>query len=239
MLRQLLHKASRYSIRSLLGLMTLCCASMWIWTLYVQPFRVQAASLKRVNELGGATVSAEFQGSKWQQWLVQKMVGPKQFVEVQSVDLRGRPVKSSDINALSGLRHLKSLHLDRAEVSDANVAALANMAKLEQLSLTYTQIGDDGLSQLGRMANLKTLYLTGAPVSDKSIGLLTQLPSLRALYVRWTNISADGVEQLRKGLPNCAVHHHEIQRASTAPAEPKASNADELASREENDVGGE
>jgi hypothetical protein len=196
MVGQLLRKASRYSVRSMLALMTLCCVAMWVWTLYVQPFRVQAASLKRVNELGGATVSAEAQGSDWHRWLVERMVGSKQFVEVQVVDLRGRPVNASDVSALSGLRFLKTLHLDRADVSDANVAALASLAQLEQLSLTYTRIGDAGLSQLGRLANLKTLYLTGVPVSDKSIGLLAQLPSLRTLYVRWTNISADGVEKL-------------------------------------------
>jgi hypothetical protein len=238
MVGQSLRKASRYSLRSLLVLMTLCCVAMWIWTLYVQPFRVQAASIKRVNELGGASVSVEAQGSEWHQWLVETMVGPKQFVEVQGVDLRDRPVKVSDVSALSGLRHLRWLHLDRAEVSDANVSVLSNMAELEQLSLTYTQISDEGLTQVGRLAKLKILYLTGVPVSDKSIGLLAQLPSLQTLYIRWTNISADGVEQLRKALPNCAVHHHEIQRAIAAPAMPETSNVG-LASNEEGDAGGE
>jgi hypothetical protein len=233
-----LRRSSRFSMRTMLLLMSICCVCMGVWTLYVEPFRAQAASLQKVSELGGKSVSTAAAGPRWQRWLVETMVGSEHFVDVETVDLRGRRVTSRDVASLAGLRRLNTLYLDRGEVTDDNVVTLANMAELRQLSLIYTRVSDAGLTRLANHANLQTLYLTGTPVSDSSVKTLSSLPSLREVYVRWTGISADGARELQKALPKCAVHHHEIQRAVAARGQSE-SNADKLAGPPASETGGE
>lgn len=222
--RGLRRRLARFSMRTLLVLMSVCCVAMGAWTVYVQPYRAQSASLAHVLELGGTVQSVSANGPAWQRPLVESMVGSKQFIHVEKVDFRGLRVSAADVSALSGLRYLKSLYLDRAEVNDGNIGALAAMTALEDLSLVYTQISDSGLSRLAGLTKLRTLYLTGVPITDASVPTLAARPSLRELYIRWTKISSDGALRLVESLPECAVHHHEIQ-----PTAAVAGNADGVA----------
>jgi hypothetical protein len=192
---------------------------MGAWTVYVQPFRAQAASLAKVGDLGGSTSGVTAHGPGWHRWLVETMVGRDQFIHIERADLRTCRVTAADVPSLAGLPFLKALHLDRAEVTDANVAALTRMTELQELSLTYTRISDDGLAQIVRLPNLRTLHLTGVPISDKSVNTLATAEALQELYVRWTKITAKGAGALQHALPNCLVHHHEIQPLSTATAD--------------------
>jgi hypothetical protein len=211
-------------MRTLLVLMSICCVAMGTWSVYVQPFRDQAASLAKVAELGGTTTSVSANGPDWQRRLVETILGKDQFINVQTADLRNCRVNAADVETLAGLRYLKSFLLDRAEVNDSNVAVLKVMSPLEELSLTYTQVSDDGLRQLTQLANLHTLHLTGAPITDASVEELSAMLSLRELYIRWTKISPDGVARLRQALPACAIHHHVLRQSPPATAN---SDADE------------
>lgn len=220
----LFRRGSRFGMRTLLIIMSLCCVAMGAWTIYVQPFRAQAASLAKVGDLGGSTSGVAASGPVWHRWLIEAMVGKEQFVHVERADLRNCRVSAADVPLLAGLKFLKTLHLDRAEVTDENIAALTRMTNLRELSLTYTRISDEGLAQIARLPNLRTLHLTGVPISDASLKPLAAAAELRELYVRWTRITADGANKLQKALPNCMVHHHEIQQAPAADSDADTSS---------------
>ncbi|MCC6494290.1 MAG: hypothetical protein IT424_14860 [Pirellulales bacterium] len=206
----LLLRASRFSLRSLLLLTVACCAVLGVWTVHVQPFRDQAASLKGVTEMGGTFETVRVDGPAWRRWIVQRMVGPDSYVHVRRVDLRGRTVSADGVSALAGLRFLENLYLDRAEVNDDAALALAPMQGLQELSLCYTGLSDQGLVRLGPMPHLRTLYLTGVPVSDASVDNLARHAELAEVYLRWTGFTASGVAELKARLPQCAVHHHQL-----------------------------
>ena len=202
----------RFSIRSFLVFTALCCLALGAWSLYVQPYRDQAASLTRLSDLGGTTSTVGAAGPPWQRWLVELFVGPQGFVEVRTADLRGRKIAAEDVQSLSGLSYFQSLRIDRVEVNDENIAAIARMSNLKELSMTYTKIGDDGLREVTRLPKLEKLHLTGVPVTDKGVAILASMPAVSELFIRWTMITNDGAERLRALLPNCRVHHHEAKR---------------------------
>ncbi|MBA3481520.1 MAG: hypothetical protein H0T51_06870 [Pirellulales bacterium] len=211
-----LRRGSRFGMRTLLLATSVVCIAMGAWTIYVQPFRAQAASRARVGDLGGKTSAVTATGPDWHRWLVETMVGSDQFIHVDRADLRGCRVSAADVPPIAGLRYLKTLYLDRAEVTDENIAALARMSELEELSLTYTSISDEGLARIAALPSLRTLHLTGIPITDASLGSLAHAPWLREIYIRWTKVTPDGVERLRRALPNCQIHHHVIQAPAAA-----------------------
>jgi Leucine Rich repeat len=204
-------RGSRFGMRSLLLATSLCCVAMGTWAIYVQPYRDQAASLAKVSELGGLSSSVAARGPAWQRWLVETMVGPKQFVQVDRVDLRRCKVRAADLPSLGGLRFLRTLYLDRAEVTDAGVVVVARMAELQELSLTYTPLTDDGLAAVATLPKLRSLHMTGVPITDDSVESLARATTLEAIYLRWTRITSHGASKLAALLPNCRVYHHEIQ----------------------------
>jgi hypothetical protein len=205
----------RFSIRSFLVFTALCCLALGAWSLYVQPYRDQAVSLSRLDDMGGTTTTVGAAGPHWQRWLVEAFVGPQGFVEVRTADLRGRKITAEDVQSLSGLIYLERLRIDRAELNDENIAAIARMSKLTELSMTYTKIGDEGLREVTQLPKLEKLHLTGVPVTDDGVALLASMPAVNELFIRWTKITNDGAERLRASLPNCRVHHHEAMRVST------------------------
>jgi hypothetical protein len=198
-------------MRTLLAFMTAVAVAMAVWSAYVQPFRAQRDALTKIAALGGQSSSVAASGPNWQKWLVETMVGSNQFVHVVTADLRHSRVTSADVSTLAGLKFLKVLYLDRAEVTDSNVSALSQMSDLETLSLTYTRLTDEGLAQLVRLRKLRVVYLTGVPITDKAVNTLSSMSMLQELYIRWTRISTSGALRLRKKLTSCAVHHHEIR----------------------------
>ena len=202
----------RFSIRSFLVFTAFCCLALGAWSLYVQPYRDQAVSLLRLGEMGGTTTSVGAAGPHWQRWLVEAFVGPQGFVEVRTADLRGRKITAEDVQSLSGLIYLQSLRIDRAELNDQNIAAIARMSDLTELSLTYTKLSDEGLRDVIRLSKLEKLHLTGVPVTDDGVALLASMSSINELFIRWTKITNDGAERLRASLPNCRIHHHEVQQ---------------------------
>jgi hypothetical protein len=213
-----IRRGSRFGMRSLLLATSLCCVAMGVWTVYVQPYRDQAASLAKVSELGGLASSVGAPGPGWHRWLVETMVGPNQFVHVNRLDLRGRRVRASDVQSLNGLRFMRTLYLDRAEVTDSNVAVLGRMNELQELSLTYTQITDGGLATIVKLPKLRSLHLTGVPISDASVESLAQASLLEAVYLRWSGVTSQGAQRLAAALPKCRVHHHQIQQAADTPS---------------------
>ena len=209
--RRILVRLSRYSLRTLLVAMAACCLVMGIWSIYVQPYRQQAASSKNLAELGVETVSVSANGPAWHRWLVESMVGDKAFVHVIRADLRNHPKPSAAIQSLAGLRHLTELYLDRCEIDADRAKLIGGLRELETLSLSYATLDDAEFAHLAPLTKLQVLYLTGNEVTGASASVLELMPALRQLYVRWTAFAEEDIRRIEKSMPNCHVFHHKLK----------------------------
>jgi hypothetical protein len=201
----------RFSIRTLLLLISLIGVVFGIGTICIDEYRQQARSLAVVQRLQGRVEFIPAHGPAWQRWLVTTMLGNESYAEVNIVDLSGKSVDDAMLQQLAGLRFLRELTLDRTQITDAGMDALRSFPRLRSLSLRFTGISDKSTTVIRDLSNLLWLYLTHTRISDSSIGNLAKLKQLDELYVRWTNITDAGAEELKRVLPGCSVFHHRLQ----------------------------
>lgn len=200
----------RYSLRSLFALMTVSSLVLGAWSVYVNPYRLQARSLAEVNRLQGLVQFEAADGPAWHRWMVVTLLGNDAFVHVTKVDLAGRNIDDQVLRSLTGLTHLKELSLDYTKITDDGMPAIRSMPELNTLSLRYTPVSDRSTGVLSGLPKLSKLLLTGTKLSDGTVVELGKMSSLSELYVRWTRITDDGASKLAGALPKCAVFHNAL-----------------------------
>jgi hypothetical protein len=95
-------------------------------------------------------------------------------------------------------------------VTDAGLRHLARLPKLEVLEL-YEEGGgmvitDAGLAHVGRIEALRCLHIANMPkITDAGLAQLHRLSNLRKITIRRTGVSAEGLKQFYKALPDCHV----------------------------------
>jgi hypothetical protein len=62
-----------------------------------------------------------------------------------------------------------------------------------------------GVGELRNLKELQTLKLTHTKVSDRVVKELKAMESLQILDIRYTKVTREGLEQLKKALPNCQI----------------------------------
>ena len=94
---------------------------------------------------------------------------------------------------------------------DADLASiqkeLESLPNLKILNLYFSGVTDTGLVHLRNLNNLKDLCLFRTAVTDAGLPALKSLTGLEQLDVRDTKVSADGVAELQKHLPNCLIEY--------------------------------
>ena len=145
------------------------------------------------------------------------------LVEVD-LNLNGDRVDDGFLAQLEPLsQQVHTLNLARTKVSDDGLKAIENLKNLRRLHLENTKITDAGLTHLKTLTNLEYLNLYGTQVTDSVASELEGLKNLRALYLWQTKVTPDGVEKLKKALPQCQVNigWEEPPKADPAKAEAK------------------
>ena len=99
------------------------------------------------------------------------------------------------LGLIAGLRYLKTLYLDRAEVTDENIAALARMSELEELSLTYTSVSDEGLARFGKVVSKVPAHR----MTDVVDRLLDLYKAQHLADIGQARIAFDGRQAARQG----------------------------------------
>jgi hypothetical protein len=207
----------RFSLRTLFVLVSVCCVLLGGWSIYVNPYRLQARSLASAVGLRGDVVVLPASGPPWYRWTVTTLLGHDAFVQVVKLDLSNRPVDDAALQTLGGLVFLQKLDLDHTQITDAGIPAIASMHDLMSLSARYTNLSDVAARRLAGMTNLETLYLTGTQLTDAAVDDLSKLQALDELYIRWTRITNMGAERLAYLLPHCAVYYAALSVVSETP----------------------
>ncbi|MCC7476541.1 MAG: hypothetical protein IT425_14210 [Pirellulales bacterium] len=211
-----INRWTRFSLRTLFALMTLVCIVVGLWSVYVNPFRMQLQALASVQHLQGNATTTAATGPGWQRWLVVTMLGDEGYARVTSVDLRGCKVDDQSLGSLAGLRYVEVLQLDRTLITDDGLSAFLSMPHLRELHLRYTPITDRAAPLLAQLQNLKSVHLTGTKLTDLAVKDLSKLRNLETLFIRWTRITDPAAAQLAANLPDCAVYHHSLSQPTSA-----------------------
>ena len=88
-----------------------------------------------------------------------------------------------------------------APIGDEGAEQLQYLSKVREIQLRDSDVTDDGLRFLTGRLGLKSLVLNGG-FSDDAIKYLKRLTSLERISLSNTQISAEGVAELRESLPN-------------------------------------
>ena len=81
---------------------------------------------------------------------------------------------------------------------------LERLPDLQYLEMGNSLLTDDDLPELHRLKNLRRLRLPGG-VTDAGLAHLHELKQLEQINLAYSQVSAEGVQQLRDALPNCHI----------------------------------
>lgn len=200
--------APRFGLRSLLLATTVVCLVFGAWSVYVDPYREQAAAVALIRQLGGTVEMQAANGPVWQAYLVETMVGESSYAEAARVDLQNAQIPDESQAQLSRLPFVQEMNLDRSNADDRAIFALGRAPNLVSLSLRYTAVTDRSLEKIALFPSLARLRLTGAGVGDAGLASLAESPALRELFIRWTAATDEGVARFCEVRPECEVHFH-------------------------------
>ena len=79
------------------------------------------------------------------------------------------------------------------------------MAGLEALSISGVPITDAGLRSLSDLPKLRAIGFRDLSISDAGLVHFRDMDSLTRLVLIRTNVTAAGVHELQKALPNCEI----------------------------------
>ncbi|HUJ74309.1 MAG TPA: hypothetical protein VL359_05590, partial [bacterium] len=133
---------------------------------------------------------------------------PPGDLQVEVLDWVGMIVDPPDLERLSGLRHLKELHLpgpiwnrnaDGNRDGSRDLKFLAPVASLERLTFSYhfldrIRFHDAGLEEIKNLTNLRELVLRQAGIKGHTLG---PFHALRALDVTLTQVDDEGFRNVQ------------------------------------------
>jgi hypothetical protein len=90
------------------------------------------------------------------------------------------------------------------EITDADVEPLAALVHLEGISFWNTGVSDQAIQRISQLPRLTRLNLCGTRITDASVPVLIGM-ALKYVDVANTNLTPQGVNLLRTGLPNAEV----------------------------------
>jgi hypothetical protein len=88
---------------------------------------------------------------------------------------------------------------------DDSVPALKALRRLELLNLAGTNITDRAVIDISGIQTLTSLSLKDTSVTDAAVPLLCKMRNLEYLTISGTQISINGLRQLRACLPKCEI----------------------------------
>lgn len=166
----------QFSLRTLLLITAASAVLLWLWTLYVAPYRAEeavksfAVGKRRTKILldGDGRIRSLYVGrTDYSLELLKHLRG---LTKLEYLSLNGPQITDEVLAHLSGLKRLNRLNLGIARVSDAGFSStnitgaglvhLRHLTQLRDLRIsTRKRIDGKGLSYLAGLTNLELLYI--------------------------------------------------------------------------------
>jgi hypothetical protein len=126
--------------------------------------------------------------------------------ELRALDIKGIPLGGARLRSLT---HLRTLRLVNAFSGlSGGSGALADLRAMPDL--TTLDLSHNGITALGflqGLTSLRELRLAGNPIGDQQLVHLMELTDLKRLDLGTTQVSASGVQGLRRALPGADIRH--------------------------------
>lgn len=135
------------------------------------------------------------------------VIGGEEYpVDITSLDLSDKGLKSKDLNMLEKLTELTTLKLAGNRIDKLDF--LIPLKNLVSLDLSENSIKE--LDVLVRLTSLKTLHLDGNEIEDFTP--LCNLKSLTTLTITDIKINESQLKELEEALPNCSISSDEAEK---------------------------
>lgn len=194
----------RFSLRTLLVLMTVLAVWMWMWTDRVHR---QEKAVARVEELGGL-VSFAYELDAQDNWIknpehpgpawLREAMGEHYFQRVAIVNFDvGSDPTDADLEVYRDLPDVRQISLrKRRSITDAGLVNLAGLKQLRVLALQGTLVTGPGLRHIRGCRKLELLALYNTPLTDEGLSHLADLPNLKWLMLSDTDVTDKGLSYL-------------------------------------------
>lgn len=117
-------------------------------------------------------------------------------------------LRDDELGNLIELHRLKDLSLTSTNITDMGLQHLKTLTNLEKLNLTNTKLKGTGLIYLKNLNKLRELILVSTMIDDAGLEHLKELTNLKLLYLDHApNVTDNGVNDLKKALPNLMISH--------------------------------
>lgn len=136
------------------------------------------------------------------------MEGVALVTEAKFLDIIDNPVTDQGLVNVRYLRQLQELYIGgqyARQITDDGLLRFGRLRRLRVLELRQTGVRGSGLNILSKLPALESISLWDSDVDDSAIVHLKKLTNLKRLVVGRTQMSQQGIEELRKSLPNCLV----------------------------------
>jgi hypothetical protein len=152
----------RYSLRTLLVLVTIASVAFCWLGLKMRQSQRQKEAVEAIRKLGGyvayyhegrhMVVAPPPPGPVW----LRTLAGDDVFSQVHHVRLSGETVTDADLVHLQGLTELQVLVLSGTQITDAALVELQGLTQLEDLFVAHTQVTKKGCQELQKaLPNLR------------------------------------------------------------------------------------
>lgn len=130
-----------------------------------------------------------------------------QLPAIREVSFYNSSLNDKAIEGLAGTNTLRSLDIQRTKVTNHGLKTVGMLKSLKTLKLGGygTQIGDEGIAALEGLSELETLVVSRTRISDDAVKHVAKFKKLKSLTVRETQLSAEGLDELRAALPTCKI----------------------------------
>jgi hypothetical protein len=114
------------------------------------------------------------------------------------------PLVPEAIEEMQQLASLRYLNISAVPCTERHVAALARL-KISSLIAGSAGIDDAMAMVLAKMDTMEVLSLPGNSLTDKGLAEFKKLRRLKSLDLSGTQVTAAGVDELQKALPECKI----------------------------------
>ncbi|HEY1496019.1 MAG TPA: hypothetical protein VGF49_15815 [Candidatus Solibacter sp.] len=126
-----------------------------------------------------------------------------QFPTLRQVEMHMTGLTDEGLAALAPLP-LEVLWLG-PRITDRGMETIGGFGNLRHLDVCTHLITDAGVRALAGLSEMQVLWLTRSRITDASVEVLSRLTALRELNVNHTEITAQGLAQLKLALPGCRL----------------------------------
>lgn len=130
----------------------------------------------------------------------------KALPTLRVLQLNGTQISDRGLEQIKVLTALEVLDLNSTGVTDKGLAHLKGLKQLRTLELgDCGEVTNDGVAHLKELAGLEKLFLSGTQINDSGLVHLRGLTKLQTLHFFDTDITDDGIKDLKKSLPNTKI----------------------------------